>query len=305
MNKLEMGPDKNASFRSGFTVIIGRPNTGKSTLLNKLVEKKVAAVSDRPQTTRHVIRAVVNTEDAQIIFIDTPGFHKPKHFFGEQLNERVLSTLRDVDVIIFIVDGSTGVGTGDEYIANILQSVKTKKIALINKTDLIDDRTLEDEHRKMTRLGQFEKILDISADKGTNLSQLIDSLLKLLPEGPRYFPEGMISDQPETVLAAEIIREKIIRRLEEEVPHSIFVHVESVEPRKGRDLVDIHAVIYTERESQKGIIVGKEGNNIRKVGTEARVELESLLGSKIFLDLRVKVRKKWRKDEAFLQRVGF
>lgn len=292
-------------FISGFAVIIGRPNTGKSTLVNKLVEKKIAAVSDRPQTTRHVIKAVVNTESSQIVFLDTPGFHKPHHLFGEQLNERVLSTLKEVDVIIFMVDGDSGVGTGDEFIANTLSKIKTKKVAVINKTDLIGSKRLQDQRERLSKIGAFDKIMDISADKGTNIDKLLDVLLQYMPEGPKYFPDGMITDQPQHLLAAEIIREKIISTMEEEVPHSIFVHVESVEKRKGKDLIDIHAVVYTERDSQKGIVVGKDGANIKRVGQEARIELETLLGSRIYLDLRVKLRKNWRKDMAFLQRVGF
>lgn len=292
-------------FRSGFAVIIGRPNTGKSTLVNKLVEKKIAAVSDRPQTTRHVIKAVVNTDNSQIIFLDTPGFHKPHHHFGEQLNERVLSTLKEVDVIIFLVDGDSGVGTGDEFIANTLSKVKTGKIAVINKIDLIDEEKLKEQQERLSGIGGFDKVLTISADKGTNIDKLLDALQEYMPEGPKYFPDGMITDQPQNLLAAEIIREKIISRMEEEVPHSIFVHVESVEKRKSKDLIDIHAVVYTERDSQKGIVVGKDGANIKRVGREARIELETLLGSRIYLDLRVKLRKNWRKDMAFLQRVGF
>lgn len=293
-------------FKSGFAVLVGRPNTGKSTLLNALAEQKVAIISDKPQTTRNAIRAVVNKPDGQIIFVDTPGFHKPKHALGEHLNQKVLSTLKEVDVILFVLDAAAGIGGGDRYFSEYLKRVKTEKLVVVNKIDAVPAGRLEGERELAERLAEeigARKVVEISALKKKNIGALLSEVLSVLPEGPKYYPDGMITDQPETAVASEIIREKILLLTEEEIPHSVLVDVDRVEKRPGKDITDIDAVIYVEKESQKGILIGKEGWTVKKVGSLARRELEALFGNKVFLGLRVKVRKKWRKDEAFIKRM--
>lgn len=293
---------ENKEFRSGFVVIIGRPNTGKSTLMNKLAEKKIAAISSKPQTTRHIIKAVVNNENYQIVFIDTPGIQKPHHIFDEQLNKKVLAALDDVDAIVFLVDGAAGIGAGDTFISNMIKKVDTMKIGLVNKVDLMSNEQIDEQKNKFKKIGEFGNIIEISAEKGTNVELLIEELKKIMPRGPKYFPDGMITDQPEAILIAEIIREKAIDILYDEIPHSIFVHVDSIESRKDKDIIDIEAIIFVEQQSQKGIVIGKQGKIIKIIGSQARTEIETLLGSQVFLDLRVKVRKKWRKDKDFLEK---
>lgn len=296
---------KDNEFKSGFATIVGRPNTGKSTLINKLAEKKIAAISDKPQTTRHTIKAILNDRASQIVLIDTPGIQKPRNEFDEQLNKKVLAALNDVDAIIFLVDGAAGIGAGDMFIASVIRKVKTVKIGVVNKMDIMSDNQINEQKSKLNKICELDYAIEISAEKGTGLDLLVEKLKNTMPPGPKYFPDGMITDQPESLLIAEIIREKAMNILHDEVPHSMFVHVDSVKLRKNKDIIDIEAIIFVERQSQKGIVVGKEGKIIKSIGTQARTEVEALLGKKVFLDLRIKVRKKWRKDKAFLQKVGF
>jgi GTP-binding protein Era len=301
-------------FKSGFVAIIGRPNTGKSTLLNSLASKKIAIVSDKPQTTRHSIRAIINlpnpalklqTGKAQIVFIDTPGFHKPKNVLGEQLNKRVLSVLKDVDAVLFIMDGSDGIGRGDQFLVEHFKSVNVPVVALINKADLMSENRTMAQITIAEKLAEFKEIIPVSALTGQNIDKLIGAIYSLLPEGPQYYPEGTLTDQPETVLISELIREKIMTYLQEEVPYSVFVDVEEVSRRPNKNMVDVTGIIYTEKESQKGILIGKEGLLLKKILTEARHDIESLLGSRIFLQARVKVYKNWQRDKDLLKKLNY
>lgn len=291
-------------YRSGFVAIVGRPNTGKSTLVNTFLKRKVAIVSDKPQTTRHAIRAIVNLDQLQMIFIDTPGYHKPHHLMGEMLNRSVEHIFNEVDAVLFMVDGAGGVGRGDEFVADRLSGLKTPVIVCVNKIDLLSAEHLAEEMELASNLGDFYRTLPVSAQEGSNVDTLLEELAALMPPGPQYYPDEMSSDQPEQVIAAEIIREKILNLTREEVPHSIAVEIEHLGMRNGKDLLDIEAFVYVEKKSQKGIVIGHEGSMLKQVGTAARRELETLFGHPIYLSLRVKLRKDWRKDAAFLARLG-
>ncbi|SHE62988.1 GTP-binding protein Era [Desulfofundulus australicus DSM 11792] len=291
-------------FKSGFVAIIGRPNVGKSTLLNQLVGRKVAIMSDKPQTTRHKIHSIINRDDAQIIFLDTPGIHKPKHKLGEYMVEVALGTLKEVDVILFLVEPRLP-GPGDEYIINQLQEVKTPVILVINKIDLLESKVellpLIDVYRQKYN---FAEIIPVSALKPENLERLMDLVVSYLPYGPKYYPDDMITDRPEQFIMAELIREKILHLTSQEVPHGVAVVVEEVEPR-SEQLVYVRAVIYTEKESHKAILIGKGGRMLKEIGRRAREEMELLLGSKIYLDLWVKVKEDWRNQELYLKNFGY
>ncbi|MCS5696182.1 GTPase Era [Desulfofundulus thermocisternus] len=291
-------------FKSGFVAIIGRPNVGKSTLLNQLVGRKVAIMSDKPQTTRHKIHSIINRDDAQVIFLDTPGIHKPKHKLGEYMVEVALGTLKEVDVILFLVEPRLP-GPGDEYIINQLQEVKTPVILVINKIDLLESKVellpLIDVYRQKYN---FAEIIPVSALKPENLECLMDLVVSYLPYGPKYYPDDMITDRPEQFIMAELIREKILHLTSQEVPHGVAVVVEEVEPR-SEQLVYVRAVIYTEKESHKAILIGKGGRMLKEIGRRAREEMELLLGSKIYLDLWVKVKEDWRNQELYLKNFGY
>ena len=297
--------DTQEGYRSGFIGIIGRPNVGKSTLLNRLAGVKLAITSDKPQTTRNRIRAVVTSDEAQLVFVDTPGFHKPREALGEKLNAMVLSTLRDVDVILFVMDGAQTIGKGDLFIAGELEKVDTPAIALVNKVDLLDEDKSRSQLEVARHLFAFADVLPVSAKFGAGLEQLIERIGSFLPPGPKYFPDDMTSDQPENVLVSELIREKALELTRDEVPHSVAVLVEDIKARPQGDIVDVEAVIYVERESQKGIIVGKGGRMIKEIGTRARQDIEPLIGNKVFLDLRVKVEKDWSKNPEFIKRLDY
>jgi len=297
--------DTQEGYRSGFIGIIGRPNVGKSTLLNRLAGMKLAITSDKPQTTRNRIRAVVTGEEAQLVFVDTPGFHKPREALGEKLNAMVLSTLRDVDVILFVLDGAQTIGKGDLFIAGELAKVDTPAMAVVNKVDLLDAEKTLSQLDVAGHLFGFVEVLPVSSKHGTGIEELLQTIGGLLPEGPRYFPDDMTSDQPENVLVSELIREKALELTHDEVPHSVAVLVEDIKARPEGDIVDIEAVLYVERESQKGIIVGKGGRMIREIGTRARQDIEPLIGNKVFLDLRVKVAKDWSKNPEFIKRLDY
>lgn len=292
-----------SEFRSGFIVFIGRPNVGKSTLLNKLARQKVAIVSDKPQTTRHQIRAIINQDDAQLILIDTPGFHKPKDGLGARLNQTVRSALGSADAALFLLDAASGVGSGDAYIARELKKVNTPVIVALNKIDLIDEAVLSAEKTKCKKLSKFNEVLLISGLTGAGLDELINKLISLLPPGPKYYPDNMLHDQPEKLIIAEFIREKILERTHEEVPYSVAVEIEEV--KKVKDVLHIYGWIYVERDSQKGIIIGSGGAMLKEIGTRARVDLENLLGENIYLNLRVKVKKHWRRDGRLMDELGY
>ena len=297
--------DDEAQYRSGFIGLIGRPNVGKSTLLNRIAGRKLAITSDKPQTTRNRIRAVVTGEEAQLVFVDTPGFHKPREALGEKLNAMVLSTLRDVDVIVFVLDGAQTIGKGDLFISGELAKVDTPAVGVINKRDLLDGAKVLSQIEVARHLHPFAEVIPVSSKTGEGIEDLVGLLARFLPPGPQYFPPEMTSDQPERVLVAELVREKALELTHDEVPHSVAVLVEDIKPREGRELVDIEAVIYVERESQKGIIVGKGGRMIKEIGTRARQEIEPLVGNKVFLDLRVKVEKDWSKNPEFIKRLDY
>ena len=298
--------DAEQEFRSGFVGIIGRPNVGKSTLLNRLAGQKLAITSDKPQTTRNRIRAVITLETSQMIFVDTPGFHKPREALGEKLNAMVLSTLRDVDVILFVLDGTQTIGKGDLFIAGELEKVDTPVVGVINKIDLLEPAKVMSQIDVGRHLYPFSEVVPVSSKVGTGVDILVGLLEQFLLPGPQYFPGDMVSDQPEAVLVSELIREKALELTRDEVPHSVAVIIEDIKPRENRDdLVDVEAVIYVERESQKGIVVGKGGRMIKEIGTRARQEIEPLLGNKVFLDLRVKVQKDWSKNPEFIKRLDY
>jgi GTP-binding protein Era len=288
-------------FRSGFIAIIGRPNVGKSTLLNTLLGEKIAIISDKPQTTRNRILGIVNRPQAQLVFIDTPGIHKPQHRMNEYMVKTALATYNEVDVILVLVEATTPPGTGDKFIIDTLTKIETPVFLLINKIDLIEKQKvlpLIDEYRT---LYPFAEIIPISALKG-DLGGLMDAVAGRLSEGPKYFPEDQLTDQPERFVIAELIREKIFTLTKEEIPYSSAVVIEDM--KEEPDITRITAVIYVERDSQKGILIGRGGAMLKRVGTQAREDAEKLLGVKIFLQLWVKVRKGWREDERMLKNLG-
>ncbi|MGI6037574.1 MAG: GTPase Era [Limnochordia bacterium] len=290
-------------YRSGFVAVIGRPNVGKSTMLNQLLGQKVTIVSDKPQTTRNQIRCVLSEERGQIIFIDTPGLHKPLHKLGEYMVKVAKDALEEVDIILWIVDGTTAPGPGDRYIAAEIKDVATPQFLVINKADQIDDvQTRVDQYRP---LGDFTHIAVVSALENTGLEALVDELFKYLPPGPQYYPEDWVSDHPEQFVVAELIREKALELTFEEVPHAVAVEIEEMARREDRDLVDIRATIYVERDSQKGIVIGKGGQMLREIGSRAREDVEKLLGSQVNLQLWVKVKRDWRDREGTLNQFGY
>ncbi len=285
------------SFKSGFVALVGRPNVGKSTLLNTLVKEKIAIVSDKPQTTRFRVRGVVNIpEQGQIVFVDTPGFHKPKDSLGVYLNDSVKNALKEVDVIVMLLDASQEIGRGDKFLAEFLQKFPSPKLAVLNKIDKVSPNELKKQISRAQELGDFKKIVPISALRGENVEELIKAILEYLPEGPPYYPEGMTTDQPLELRIKEIIREKALHLTYEEVPHSVAVEVDEMVEREDKDILEIYATIYVERDSQKGIIIGKEGRMLKEIGKQSRLEIESLVGKQVFLSLKVKVKKGWRKD---------
>lgn len=295
---------ESAGFKSGFVTLVGRTNVGKSTLLNKLAGKKIAIMSDKPQTTRNKILCVLNKEGAQVVLLDTPGFHKPKHRLGERLVQVALRTLKEVDAIMFLVEAGQPPGPGDSFIIRQFEGLTTPVLLIINKVDLVRREELLpliDQYRK---LYNFSEIIPVSALTGENLSRLIETVTEYLPAGPKYFPEGMLTDRPEVFIMAELIREKILNLTEQEVPHSAAVVIEGLEDRPN-NVVAVRAMIYTEKDTQKAILIGKGGHMLKKIGQLAREEMESLLGSKIFLELWVKVRPGWRNKESQLKNLGY
>ncbi|WP_273735893.1 GTPase Era [Mycolicibacterium septicum] len=298
-----------SEFRSGFVCFVGRPNTGKSTLTNALVGQKVAITSNRPQTTRHTIRGIVHREDFQIILVDTPGLHRPRTLLGQRLNDLVKDTYSEVDVIGLCIPADERIGPGDRWIYQQIRAVapKTTLIAVVTKIDKVPkDRVAEQLMAVSELLGPDADIVPVSATANEQLDVLTDVLVAKLPPGPAYYPDGELTDEPEEVLMAELIREAALEGVRDELPHSLAVVIEEVEEREGRDdLIDVHAILYVERDSQKGIVIGKGGARLREVGTAARTQIEKLLGTKVYLDLRVKIAKNWQRDPKQLGRLGF
>ncbi|WCK53462.1 GTPase Era [Aneurinibacillus sp. Ricciae_BoGa-3] len=296
----------NEGYKSGFAALIGRPNVGKSTLMNQIVGQKIAIMSDKPQTTRNKIRAVYTSEEGQIIFLDTPGVHKPKSKLGDFMNRMVENALREVDVILFLVDASEKLGPGDEFIIDKLKDVKTPVYLIINKIDKVHPDELLPYIDKYKELYPFAQIIPVSALNGSNVDRLMQQLLEELPEGPQFYPADQVTDHPERFIVAELIREKVLQLTREEVPHSIAVVIEQMKTRDGNsDLVDIYATIYTERPSQKGILVGKQGDMMKEIGKRARQDIERLLGNRVYLNLWIKVKKDWRNQENLFKNFGF
>ncbi|MGD9482946.1 GTPase Era [Streptomyces sp. TRM70308] len=304
-----------APHRAGFACFVGRPNAGKSTLTNALVGTKVAITSNRPQTTRHTVRGIVHRPDAQLVLVDTPGLHKPRTLLGERLNDVVRTTWAEVDVIGFCLPADERTGPGDRFIAAELAQLKrTPKVAVVTKTDLVDSRTLAEQLLAVERLGRelgidWAEIVPVSAKDGTQVALLADLLAPMLPESPPLYPDGDLTDEPEQVMVAELIREAALEGVRDELPHSIAVVVEEMLPREDRPadrpLLDIHANVYIERPSQKGIVIGPGGKRLKEVGTRSRRHIEALLGTPVFLDLHVKVAKDWQRDPKQLRRLGF
>ncbi|KPU27952.1 GTPase Era [Caloranaerobacter sp. TR13] len=293
------------SYKSGFVSVIGRPNVGKSTLLNYIIGEKISIISNKPQTTRNKIQCVYTEDDYQVIFLDTPGIHKPKNKLGEYMVKVAKDTLNEVDVVVLMVDNSLKIGPGDNYILEQIKNIKTPKILLINKIDRIKSSDVELIIENYKSLGIFEDIIPISALNGAGIDKFLKAIKEYLPEGPKYFPEDMITDQPERLIIAEIIREKALHNLEQEVPHGIAVETDLVRKREDKDIIDVNATIYCERESHKGIIIGKGGKKLKAIGKEARIDIERLLGSKVYLDIWVKVKKDWREKENLLRQLGY
>ncbi len=290
---------------AGFVAMVGRPNVGKSTLTNSLIGEKIAIMSDRPQTTRNRIMCIMNTDNAQIMFLDTPGIHKPQHKLGEYMVRTAEGTLQEVDVILFIVDVTEKRGAGEEYILELLRKVKTPVILVCNKIDKLQDKSklfkiMEDYSKQY----KFAAIVPVSALNDGEFPGLVQEITKHLPEGPAYYPDDMITDQPERVIAGEMIREKVLRLTRDEVPHAIAVEVDEFKERDD-ETIYIRATIFVERESQKGIVIGAKGSLLKKIGQQARADLEKLLYCKVFLDLWVKVKADWRNQDKALRQFGF
>ncbi len=301
----QMAVQGGESFKSGFVTLVGRPNAGKSTLLNTVMGKKIAITSDTAQTTRHRFRAVKTTEDFQLIIVDTPGIHKPHDALGDELNTSALKALEDVDVVAMLIDSSKPVGTGDEWVARQLDRIRTDKVLVLSKTDLVDDTTLAEQRAAAEKLADWSRIVACSATSGDGVQEIVQTVVGLMPAGPLWFPEDMETDQPIEVVVAEFIREKILRSFREEIPHAIGVQTEEMRYTRKKDLYSIRAIIYTEHESQKGMIIGKKGSAIKRIGSEARLDLERILGCRVYLDLSVKVKKNWRRDATQIRRFGY
>lgn len=292
-------------YKSGFVTVIGRPNVGKSTLLNKIIGEKISIISDKPQTTRNKIQMVYTGDEFQIVFIDTPGIQMPKNNLGEYMLRTSKSTLEEVDVVTFMVDESEKPGKLDNYIIEQLKKISTPIVLIINKIDKLNGEELEALIDRYRSMNMFEDIIPISALNDENIDKLIDRLKEMIPEGPQYFPEDMITDQPEKFIISELIREKALLNLEEEIPHGIMVEIEKISQRENKNLLDVYAIVHCEKKSHKGIIIGKNGKMLKKIGQSSRVDIENLMGSRINLQLWVKVTENWREKENQLKYFGY
>ncbi len=293
------------NFRSGFATLIGRPNVGKSTLMNQLIGQKIAITSNKPQTTRNRIQTVYTSEEGQIIFIDTPGIHKAKNKLGEYMVNVAERTLNEVDVILWLVEPTTFIGAGERHIVEQLEKIKTPVILIINKIDMVKKEELLAVIQTYSKEMKFAEIIPCCAFTGENCKDVIHTIMKYLPEGPQYFDEDVVTDQPERQIVAELIREKILRLMDAEIPHGIAVSIDSMKYRKGGHLADIHATIICERDSHKGMIIGKQGKMLTKIGQNARIEIENLLDCKVNLQLWVKVKKDWRDSDFLIKNFGY
>ncbi|GKV68051.1 GTPase Era [Sporosarcina sp. NCCP-2716] len=293
------------NFKSGFVSIIGRPNVGKSTFMNRVVGQKIAIMSDKPQTTRNKVQGVVTNEESQIVFIDTPGIHKPKHKLGDFMMKSAKNTLKEVDVILFMVNANEKIGPGDRFVIEMLKGTETPVFLVINKIDLVHPDDLLGIITSYVDEYDFAEIIPLSALNGNNVERLMDTLLSYLPEGPKYYPDDQVTDHPERFIISELIREKVLHLTREEVPHSIAVVIEKISREKDKELVNVMATIIVERDSQKGIVIGKQGALLKQIGSKARRDIEMLLGSKVFLELWVKVQKDWRNKPGQLKEFGF
>ena len=304
-----------ATFRSGFACFVGRPNVGKSTLTNALVGDKIAITSSRPQTTRHVVRGLVHRDDAQIVLVDTPGLHRPRTLLGERLNDLVRTTWAEVDVVVVCLPADERIGPGDRFLVREVAKLRRKPvIAVATKTDLVSRDRLIEHLAEIAQLGtetgiDWAEVVPVSAQSGEQLDVLADLLVQSLPEGPQLYPAGDLTDEPEETLVAELIRESALEGVRDELPHSLAVVVEEMGLRPDRPddrpLIDIHANVFVERQSQKGIVIGAKGGRLREIGKTARVQIERLLGTPVYLDLHVKVAKDWQRDPKQLKRLGF
>jgi len=291
-------------FRSGFVVVVGRPNVGKSTLVNRLVGRKISIVSDKPQTTRNRVAGVLTSQSAQVILLDIPGFQKPRDELTIRMQSAVDGAMDDADGALFVLPANEAIGKGDAFIALQLRAVGVPTIAVVNKADLVSVQTAQQQLQKAAALGEFENVMLVSAKTGLGVTELLPALEQLLPVGPKYFPDEILTDRPEEWLVGELIREKVLAATEEEIPHAVSVEVLEMEPRSDSDLVDIRAAVYVERASQRPIILGRGGQKIKQIGSEARRDIEALLGTRVYLDLLVQVRRRWRRNPGFLGRLG-
>ncbi|GGB41105.1 GTPase Era [Flexivirga endophytica] len=306
-------PPENKPYRAGFACLVGRPNAGKSTLTNALIGQKVAITSSKPQTTRHTIRGIATTDDAQLILVDTPGLHKPRTLLGQRLNDVVRETLMDVDVIGFCLPCDQRIGPGDQFIAAELAELRRGRkrpvVALATKSDTVDRDRLAQHLLAIDQLGDWQEIVPCSATSGEQVETVLGVLMKYLPESPKLYPDGVLTDEPDDVMVAELVREAALEGVRDELPHSIAVVVEEMTPRADRPvdrpLMDVRVNIFVERSSQKAIIIGRGGSRLRDVGTRSRQAIEELLGQKVFLDLHVKIAKDWQRDPNQLSKLGF
>ena len=296
--------------KSGFTGIVGRPNVGKSTLLNAILGEKIAITTDKPQTTRNTIRGIYThysddfiLDDMQIVFIDTPGIHRPRTKLGEYMTDAAVGTFKEVDVVMFIVDDRLSAGPGDKYIVELLDEIRTPKVLIINKIDKMTPEEFAEIYKEYDELGIFEDILGVSAKEGSNIEKVIKSVSGFIDEGPMYFPDDMVTEHPERFIVSEIIREKILMYLQDEVPHGVAVEIERY--KEEHNLTRINAVIYCERKSHKGMIIGKGGRKLKGIGKSAREEIEALLGTKVYLEMWVKVKENWRDSDIALSNFGY
>lgn len=296
-----------SEFRSGFACLVGRPNAGKSTLTNALVGSKVAITSDRPQTTRRTIRGIVHRDDAQLVVVDTPGLHRPRTMLGDHLNSLVRATLTEVDVIVFCVPADQKVGPGDRFIADELAALqgRTPAVAVVTKTDRVSRQRVLEQLLAVSGLGEWADVVPTSATNGFQVDTLADVLVTHLPEGPMLYPDGELTDEPEEIMVAELVREAALEGVSEELPHSLAVVVDEIVPREGSELLDVRVDLFVERDSQKAIVIGRGGSRLREVGTKARTGIEALLGRRVYLDLHVRVAKNWQRDPKKLGRLGF
>ncbi len=292
-------------FKSGFVTIIGRPNVGKSTLLNGIIGEKIAIMSSKPQTTRHKITGVYNDDDSQIIFVDTPGIHRPKNKLGDYMVTSAKSAVDDVDVVILMVDHSIKIGPGDEYLLEFIEAAKVDVILVINKVDLLTPDAFKSIYEAYSEFSFIKKIIGLSAINGKGISELVDAIKADLPEGPAFYPKDHMTDQTERTIVSEIVREKVLMYIDDEIPHGVAVEVQSFKKRPDKELYDIEVDIICEKQSHKGIIIGKEGRKLKGIGKSARQDIERLMQTKVNLQIFVKVREGWRDNTNFLKNLGY